>query len=392
MRNRLKIIRMLYSPSLITEILLILELILAVQLVAFSTNHFSYLRSQIKTADSCWKDGNYLYYTASPSAQELLNPQSVVERYPEVEEYYQGTPETRAIVSEELKDWSNEGQVVLVRCSSSMLDKMASCLDIRNEIDPGETVAVCVPLAVAKLYPPGAEIILLNENWEEARYTVCGIIRKEELPITMGAGSFKTVESLTINCLEQQESRNIVFVSMGEKNAPFTAGMFRLSANADAAKLAEELSREYVNSGEFCPYTAMREETESSMISNDPVFLLQALLFALVFVSHFVGYLFISTRNKERTNALLSINGLSSARLSLYNAGAIVLLIFPALLLGALIRPLIEKSRGMAAYGGHLVMWECLAVFAVAMLLTTFLTVRTRMKKGNTILLYRKGT
>lgn len=383
---------MLYSPSLITEILLIIELILAVQLVAFSTNSFSYLRRQIRTADSCWKDGNYLYYTASPSAQELLNPQSVVDRYPEVEEYFQGTPETRAIVSKELKDWSNEGQVVLVRCSSSMLGKMATRLDIHTEIDSGETVAVCVPPTVAKIYPPGAEIILTDENWEKARFTVCGVIRKEELPITAGAGSLKTVESLAINCPEQQKSGNIVFVSVGEKNIPFTAGMFRLSANADAAKLAEELSREYVNSGEFCPYTAMKELSESTMISNNPVFLLQTILFLLVFISHFVGYLSISTRNKERTNSLLSISGMSSTRLSRYNAGSIALLIFPALLLGALITPLTEKWTGTEAYGGHLVAWECLAVFAAVMLLTTFLTVRIRIRKGNTILLYRKGT
>ena len=393
MRNHLKIIRMLYSPSLITEILLIIEVILAVQLVALSTNSLSYQRLQIKTADSCWKDGKYLYYTALPSAQELLDPQAVVDRYAEVEEVYLGAAETRGIVSDELRDFSHQGQIALIRCNSSMLDKMASRLEIHTEIDPGETVAVCVPLDVAKVFPLGTEIILPDDNWEETPHTVCGIINEDELPITATSGSFKTVESLTVNCREQRErENNIVFVSINEKQVPFTAGMFRLSENADAEKLADELSGEYVNCGEFCPYTAMRNFSEESMISGDPTFLLQAVLLVLVFVSHFIGYLFLSTRNKERTNALLSINGATPAKLSVYNIVSVLLLVFPALLLGAAIVPLTEKRSNFPAFGGHFVMWECMGFLAAVLLFMICFAARGRVKKGNTILLYRKGT
>lgn len=392
MRNHLKIIRMLYSPSLITEILLILEVILAVQLMALSTNSLSYRRLQMKTADSCWKDGNYLYYTASPSAQELLDPQAVVERHAEVEEYYQGTVENRAIVSEELKDYSKQGQALFIRCNAQMMDKMAARLEIHAEIDPGETVAVCVPPDVTKLYPLGSEIIFLNENWEETPYTVCGIIREDELPATAAAGSIKTVESLVINRREQGSKNNIVFVSINENNVPFTAGMFRLKENVDAEALAEELSGEYVNSGEFCPYASMREFSEESMISGDSTFLLQAVLLHVVFVSHFTGYLFLSTRNKERTNALLSINGMAPAKLSMYNISSVLLLLFPALLLGAGGVPLTEKRTGFPPYGGHAVMWECMGFLAALLVLMTVTAARSRVKKENTILLYRKGT
>lgn len=383
---------MLYSPSLITEILLILEVILAVQLMALSTNSLSYQRLQMKTADSCWKDGNYLYYTMSPSAQELLDPRAVLDRYSEVEAYYQGTVENRAIVSEELKDYSNQGQALFIRCNAQMLDKMAACLEIHAEIDPGDTVAICVPPAVEKLYPLGTEIMFLNENWEEAPYTVCGIIREDELPVIASAGSFKTVESLTVNCRKLGKENNIVFVTVNEKNVPFTAGMFRLSENADAEKLAEELSGEYVNSGEFCPYTSMREFSEESMISGDSTFLLQAVLLLFVFVSHFIGYLFLSTSNKERTNALLSINGAAPAKLSMFNISSVLLLLLPSLLLGAGVVPLTEKRTGFPAYGGHVVMWECMGFLAALLVLMTVIATRSRVKKGNTILLYRKGT
>lgn len=394
MRNHLKIIRMLYSPSLITELLLILEMIFAVQLIAMSTDSLSYQRLQLKTADSCWKDGNYLYYTVSPSAQELLDPQAVLERYSEVEAYDVGAVEMRGIPSEEekLRDYSHLGQVILVRCNSSMLDKMAERLEIHSEIDPGETVAVCVPPDVAKLYPLGSEIILLDENWEEKPHTVCGIIKEAELPVTATSGSFKTVESLTVNCRELERTNNIVFVSINEKHVPFTAGVFRLSENADAEKMAEELSGEYVNCGEFCPYTSMRNFSEESMISRDPTFLLQAVLLLLVFVSHFIGYLFLSTRNKERTNALLSINGASPAKISTYNIRAVLLLVLPSMLLGTLIVPLTEKWADTPAYGGHVVMWECIGALTVFQTLMTVTAARGRVKKGNTILLYRKGT
>ena len=129
---------------------------------------------------------------------------------------------------------------------------------------------------------------------------------------------------------------------------------------------------------------------------------MKGLLLLMVVITHFIGYLFISTRNKERTNVLLTINGVSPLRLSVYNVASVLLLLLPAILIGMLLVPLTEKQytfgpggsgyTGLAAYGGHSVLWGCIAIFTLIILVTTFLTVRVRIRKGKTSLLYKQGT
>ena len=410
MRNHLKIIRILWSPRLFTEILLALEMFLVVQLLALTTDSASYFRSQMRFVDAFWKDGNYIYYTQN--ANSSLDLPEVMKAYPAVEAFYLGTPDGGNTMFKEddalYDENGNKKGISLLHYNEAMKEKAvaAGILQVREDIDPGDTPALFLLPELAGIFPPGSVLTFRFfqrlpdgtpdlDNMQEVPYTVCGTIREGQLPVTDSASSLEKAESLTVNTQETTDrnyGRLFLAIACGEKDLPVPNAMLRLADGTDAEQLAEELSRKYESCGIFYTFSYMRSYSGEKLLGINKSFLLQGLLLTLVFISHFIGYLFISTRNKERTNALLSIGGITPARLAGYNVAAVLLILLPSVLIGALFVPLTEKWSKVKAYGGHLVMWEVLAVFAVIVLLLTFFTVRFRLKKGSTILLYRKGT
>ncbi len=411
MRNHLKIIRILYSRHLLTEILLAAEIVLVIQLLGLATNPFSYVMSQLRVSNSCWKNGSYIYFGRTPTAQEYLDPEAVLADYPQIEDFFQCSITSRALSSED-DPWRREDgtrpSVAFVEYNDAMLTKLSEIMDVSPDIDPGETIPVCVPVSLKEVFPPGTVLTMYDfdiEDIEEqkASYTVCGTIRERQIPVIMFAGSLKTVgECLSLNIQEEADYDRIVFICPQGKDNPVMAGMFQLAEGTDAQQTISLLNQRFCNYGEFCTYSSMSDLFTNLKWSLNKSLLLKGLLLLMVVITHFIGYLFISTRNKERTNTLLTINGVSPLRLSVYNVASILLLLLPAILIGMLLLPLTEKNNtfgpggsgytGLAAYGGHSVLWGCIAVFALIILVTTFLTVRVRIRKGKTSLLYKQGT
>ena len=414
MRNHLKIIRTLYSPHFITEILLGLELILVVLLLALFTNPLSYFRQQMRLVDSCWKDGNYIYFYMSGmsyqdawsgGSSDSMDPEEVKRDFPEIEEFYQGAMDNGNVPFEEddalLDENGNKRGIILAHYNAAMLEKASGLVEIREDIDPKDTYSLLVTPEIAEIFPPGTVLRFvspwLDQNSGEMKETetpctVCGIIKKEQVPVTDSAAGIEKAEALTVNTREMSDNRGFFGIVYGEKDIPLTNAMIRLVEGADAEKLAAELNKRYANYGQFWTYAEMKAFSEENQVWVNKNLLLQGTLLSLVFVSHFVGYLAVSTRNKERTNALLSISGMTPARLAAANVCAVLLVLIPAVLIGVLLVPLGEKRYPiLTAYGGHGVLWECLAGFSVLVALLVWLTVRSRIRKGNTILLYRRG-
>ena len=198
-------------------------------------------------------------------------------------------------------------------------------------------------------------------------------------------------ECLTVNSREMADERQILMIVCGEEEIPVNGTMLELTPGTDADRLASVLNEQYVNYGKFYTYAYMRSYSKANLLWVKTNLLVQAFLLLLVFFSHFVGYLSVSTRNKMRTNALLSVNGLTPVQLAKYNTCSVLLLLLISLVIGLPLVPFTEKWAKIVAYGGHGVMRDCLAVLCVFVLLLVYFTVRTRLKKGNTILLYRKG-
>ena len=414
MRNHLKIIRTLYSPHFVTEILLGLELILVVLLLALFTNPLSYFRQQMKLVDSCWKDGNYIYFSMAGMSFDALwsggspdgpDPEEIKKEFPEVEAFYQGAMDNGNVPFEEddalLDENGNKRVIILAHYNTAMLEKASGLVEIRDDIDPKDTYSLLVTPKFAEIFPPGTVLRFvsrwLDQNSGEMKETetpctVCGIIKKEQVPVTDSAAGIEKAEALTVNTREMFDSRRFFGIVYGEEKVPLTNAMIRLADGANAEKLAAELNKRYANYGQFLTYAEMKAFSEENKVWVNKNLLLQGMLLSLVFVSHFVGYLFVSTRNKARTNALLMIGGMTPARLAAANVCAVLLVLIPAVLFGVLLVPLGEKRYPtLKAYGGHSVLWACLAVFSVLVALLVWLTVRSRIRKGNTILLYRRG-
>ena len=414
MRNHMKIIRTLYSPHFVTEILLGLELILVVLLLALFTNPLSYFRQQMRLVDSCWKDGNYIYFSLSGvsydeackgGSSDSLDPEEVKRTYPEIEAFYQGAMDNGNVPFEEddalLNENGNKRGIILAHYNAAMMEKASGLVEIREDIDPKDTYSLLVTPQFAEIFPPGTVLRFvsrwLDQNSGEMKETetpctVCGIIKKEQVPVTDSAAGIEKAEALTVNTREMFDSRGFFGIVYGEEEIPLTNAMIKLADGANAEKLAAELNKRYANYGQFLTYAEMKAFSEENKVWVNKNLLLQGMLLSLVFVSHFVGYLFVSTRNKERTNALLSIGGMTPAGLAGANVCAVLLVLIPSVLIGVLLVPLAEKRYPtLKAYGGHGVLWECLAVFSVLVALLVWLTVRSRIRKGNTILLYRRG-
>ena len=307
-------------------------------------------------------------------------------------------PEGRSLKSNELKkEDGSKPRVILVHYNSAMITKAAELFDIHKNVDFGNTIPVCVPPAIEKVYPIGSVVTLQSHSsagsLQNVEYTVCGIIKEEQVPSVAAAASTKTVDNLTVNVSEQSDNDRLVFIALEENDCPVTAGLFKISDNVDGEMLAKELNNRFVALGEFYTYTFIRTASTNMSIWVNKGIVLQAFLLSIVFISHFIGYLTVSTRNKERTNALLSINGMSPGKLAIYNMCSVLLILIPSVIIGILLIPLGERRYPiLKAYGGYIVLWQCLGIFSIIVLLLVYLTVRTRLKKGNTILLYRKGT
>ena len=412
MKKLLKILKMLYSPYLFPEILLALELILVVQLLALSTNPVSYLLQKIRVSDSYWKKENAVYVAALQPDQAPLDPQEIMEQFPELTAFCQGEQKQyhTAKIETLLRDENGRGQELLViRYNAAMLEKVSGMLDVREDIDPGDTTPICVPSTMAQELPPGTVLHLESTNMspslgetvrETTVFTVCGSFAQEQLPVIQPDIQFMTVECLTRNTRELADQNFLPLIVARAEDPVVTAGMFCLKKGTDAEATAAVLNERYTTQAAFCTYASMCAPSDYLTMWISDSLLLKSMLFLMVFITHFIGYLMISTRNKARTNAMLSICGMPAGRIAQYNALSILLILVPAVLVGALLVPLTEKQQMAASgmytalnpYGGHLVLWECLAVFAGIALLTTFLAVRTHIRKDNTIQLYRKGT
>ncbi len=405
MRNHWKIIRILYSRHLLTEILLAVEIVLVIQLLALATNPFSYVLSQLRASNSCWKNGSYIYFGRTATAQEYLDPKEVLAEYPQIEAFFQCSVTSRSLSSED-DPWKREDgsrpSFTFVEYNDAMLAKLSGLLDVSPDIDPGETIPVCVPISLKEVFPPGT-VLTMYDIERKASYTVCGTIRQRQIPVITFAGSLKTVgECLSLNIQEEADHDQIVFICPRGKDNPVMAGMFQLAEGTDVEQTISHLNKRFCNCGEFCTYSSMSDLLTNLKWGLNKSLLLEGLLLLMVVITHFIGYLFISTRNKERTNTLLTINGVSPLRLSVYNVVSVLLLLLPAILIGMLLVPLTEKQytfgpggsgyTGLAAYGGHSVLWGCIAIFTLIILVTTFLTVRVRIRKGKTSLLYKQGT
>ena len=399
MRNFLTIIRTLYSSRLFAEILLAVELVLVVQLLALATAPVSYLDYQIETADKYWGEGSYLYYSMSPSPQKLLEPEAVITDHPEAKEFYQGTVEDWFVTMDENPLNDSEGNspgILLVRYNASLFARISDILDIRKEISFKDTVPVCVPLAAADRLPLGTVLFMsdgtrVDGHFHEVSFTVCGTILEDQIPVTMSSAGYQTVDSLTINTQEQLDNNRILLVSCAVECPPVYGGMFRLSDDTDGKREVEMLNQEHLNEGSFFTYNYVRSESKQRLNWVNKPFLLQGMLLLLIFFSHFVGYLSVSTRNKEHVNALLSICGMTPMKLAVYNVCSILLILLPSFLIAVLIVPLTEKWSHITAYGGHSMLWKSMGVFAISVFLVCYFTVRIRMKKYSEILLYRKG-
>ncbi len=411
MRNHWKIIRTLYSPHFITELLLILEMALLIQILAICTASASYYRTQMRLADALWKEGNYIYFTPPNTAPgdlpETLPLQELMDHYPEVEAVYQGSANNEGVMLKENTLTDDSGSpfgITLIHYNDAMREKASDYLALAEDVDPKGNAALFVTPEVAKVYPPGTTLTfqmidiqsIYTEAWNirETDYTVCGIIRKDPVPVTnLASEGYMMAECLSVYSVEMlKANRSFFMIACGEEELPVRAVMLKLQAGTDAESVISALKEEYAAYGKFYSYAYMRSYSRENLMWVKSNILLGSILLLLVYFSHLVGYLSVSTRNKARTNALLSINGLTPARLAVYNSASFLLLLLVALVIGLPIVPLAEKWTKVVPYGGHVVMWECLAVLFLFALLMVYAAVRARLRKGNTILLYRKGT
>ena len=410
MRNHWKIIRTLYSPHFITELLLILEMVLLIQILAICTASASYYRWQMRLADALWKKGSYIYFTppntAPGDSPEPLPLQELMKDHPEVEAVYQGSANNEGVSLKEkiLTDASgNPMGIILIHYNDAMREKASDYLTLAEGIDPKENAVLFVTSEFAGEFPPGTTLTIQTTdsrgiqteapNVRETAYTVCGVIRKDPVPVTNRADEgYMMAESLSVYAEEIADNRGVFMIACGEEEIPVHSAMLELNAGADADSVTAALNEEYAVYGKFYSYAYMRSYSREHPMWVKSNILLGSILLLLVFFSHLVGYLSVATRNKARINALLSINGLTPAGLAAYNSASFLLLLLAALVIGLPIVPFTEKWSKVVPYGGHAVMWECLAVLFLFALLMVYAAVRARLRKGNTILLYRKGT
>ena len=363
--NLLRLIRLCYSPKLIKEGFLAIQMYLVVIMAVMALVPLSNiwgLNDQLKVVYG----GNterMIYYTdvstviGYAEVGELV-PVSQVLSEQERERIYQS-----ALVYGHINDSQFpeiDSMVNILVYSDDLLEDAVFRLSGGEKPELKDKQRILVSEALAELYPVGSETPLTlrgMDDSETVRYEVAGVL--DEIGaiayISQGGGAYDTINTLG---LDMQSWKNGLFIVtgvneevMGEPAWNHSAA-FLLQEGADVDSVVDQINREHSVQGRACSYREMYKDTIRNKVIHDLVQkeMLILILLSVVLVFGFCGYLMINLQQKSRTFAVLYMCGLSRGKACVINALSVLCIIVPAMTVGLISAPYVELPFGKADY------------------------------------------
>lgn len=364
--NLLRLIRLCYSPKLIKEGFLAIQMYLVVIMAVMALVPLSNvwgLNDQLKVVYGGNTERLFYYTDVSTvvgyaEVGELV-PVSRVLSEQERERIYQS-----ALVYGQINDSQfpeNDSMVNILVYSDELFEDAVFRLNGGEKPELKDKRRILVSEALAELYPVGSEIPLTlrgMDNSDTVRYEVAGVLDKRGVIayIGQGGGTYDNVNTLG---LDLQSWKNDFFIVtgvdeavMGEPNWNYSAA-FLVKEGVDVDSVVDQINREHSVQGRACSYREMYKETIHNLIMENMVTKLEMLiliLLSVVLVFGFCGYLMINLQQKSRTFAVLYMCGLSRGKACVINALSVLCIIVPVMAVGLITAPYVELPFGKADY------------------------------------------
>lgn len=417
--NDLKLVRMMYSPTMVRELLFGIEIMLTVLFLTVAILPVSHDLIFVAEVGGAFGHGgdDLIFYSPSYDAADILYPDDIAISHPEIGTVY------RNAFTHVLIDKGEDGlgtNAVLVSYDEKMYRDFCSGIKLSdgkfaNTPESG-TLPLVIGSALSERYRIGDTLEITynssgtggivatpgaGERFDDVtvRCTVTGVLSSDSIvpavTVTGGQPDDISYAALDMSYLESNDRLYIIAPHIAELLPHINydgAALFRTSGDADG--LVSKLEDEYGDLGRFATVGEIRKTTVKESLHDSEWTLLLLLLFVIVVVSGCVCYIIISVSRGQRRAAILHICGLSFGRSVLVSAAAMLLLTVPSAAAGLLLSPLIISAAGagqFAYYGYNISFFGVIAALFAAASLAGVATAFFRRRGVSAADLYREG-
>ncbi|MBQ8813660.1 MAG: hypothetical protein IJZ85_04105 [Lachnospiraceae bacterium] len=252
-------------------------------------------------------------------------------------------------------------------------------------------------------YPPGSEMLLkmdcnrCKEEHSEIRGLVVGILKRDSMIsyIGKGGGNYDYLGRLGVNTLAFGREKMVIGVydeRYFHKEDWNGAAVFSVAESVDRKELLAQMNAEVGVEGRIVGTDDLYRNSMDKVIQDAEAERLLVILFAVVFVVDFWGYILMSIRKKGHLYAILFMCGWSKREALIVNLVSVVMIVFPAVCLGLYMAPLASEfilREGFQGYTWHIYPIIC-GLFLMTMLCGV-LTAFARQRNLNVVTQYREG-
>ena len=394
--STIKLIGMMYSSGFKKECLLIVEVLLSTLIMMAVIYPLSTEYLQIRRLEKEFPEVVHTIQTAKwEQGGPELSIEEITKRYLAADKVYWAD---RVYLS---GMWEHE--TLLYILSEDLYNDAALQMKVGKAEKTHESgrIPLVVNSALERLFPIGTEVDLpfgsLGEDNDHTVHLpgiVTGVLSDQcYIKTVNGATSTKGLMTPSASVSEGGYDKAVLlaienerFPSSGEKRAL----LFHFPQSEDRQKIEEntDLPVGYVSK----TYEMLRRQTFTNLISQNESIRLLLIVFGVVLLINYGGYLVAFVCQRNRFNSLLMICGLSQKRLIILLTASVMLLVIPAAAVGMIISKYTTPFLLGPDYSYQGINWILIAAGAVIMLSVTisaFWAAWFTWRKATVMSLYR---
>ena len=400
--NTLRLVRLLYSKRLLREALIVLQVILMVILLNAVILPFENVRVNERAVSSqlTMKQQQTVYYTPSLAYTESYLMHGL--RADTITQALRKNPDIEAVAQYYERDaaFEHAGETW-----NTMLNVYSDALfhHLKLPLEKGEFAAsgeaygtgvlpVVIGGRLAELYQVGDAFTLgwLGGEAVSIPCVVTGVLRNNASFITLGEQN----AVLSYNTAFEQKKSFLFARYDADRLKGLNWGLpmlLQLREGVDPGRALDTLREQYGNYGEYHTIPELMSDAREQVVKNSQWNIMMLILFGLVLVFGYGGYLLVSAMQKSRLYAVLYINGVSIRRMLWINILSGLLLIVPAVGAGLALSPAFLENYVQADFIGFTPgTYAAILMIFLLMFLFSVAAVLIQSSRLSTISLYQQ--
>lgn len=361
--NTLRLVRMLFSKRLLREALIVLQVILMVVLLNAVILPFENLRVNQSALNSqlMADEQRTIYYTPSLSYAESYFVQGL--RSESIINSLRANHDIEAFAQNYARDAAFEQEGAILNTtfnvySDALSDQLKLPLEkgefAQSKAYSGERI---LPIVISNnlegTFRIGDTFTLgwLGEKKVNIPCVVTGVLKEKASFITFGEQN----GVLSYNTAYQKD-KTFLFAKYDAdilKDVNWNLPMLlQLREDVDLQHALGTLREQYADFGEYHTIPELMEQAQKQVVESSHWNIMMIILFALVLLFGYGGYVLISAMQKSRLYAILYINGLSFRRMLWIHVLSGLILFVPAVGIGLAISPVFLERYVNATFVG----------------------------------------